>query len=94
MLKITEPTLMFCDPTSYELVKKCLDELGNAAKIFVFGESIDGSESVKSLFNETHIEDQFWYAQSNYYSLECNSFLTDLNHFIVRLTLMDRMKQL
>lgn len=62
-LKMTKPALMFCDTSAYELVKKCLDELGNASKIFVFGESIGGSESVRNLFKETHIEDQFWYAQ-------------------------------
>lgn len=59
MLKTTEPALMFCDSEAYDLVKECLIELGNPAKIFVFGDSKDGAESVENLFDETHDEDTF-----------------------------------
>lgn len=59
MLGTTKPSLMFCDVESLELVKECLVELENEAKIFTFGGSEDGSEPVENLFAETGTEDGF-----------------------------------
>ncbi|XP_055297521.1 luciferin 4-monooxygenase-like [Sitodiplosis mosellana] len=59
MLKTTKPTLMFCDVESHDLLRECLTELGNDAKIFTFGGSKDEAESVENLFSETHNEDDF-----------------------------------
>ncbi|XP_031621711.1 4-coumarate--CoA ligase-like 7 [Contarinia nasturtii] len=59
MLKIITPTLIFCDVESYDLLKECLVELKNDAKIFTFGGSTDDSEQVENLFVETHNEAEF-----------------------------------
>lgn len=59
MLKTTQPVLMFCDLDVYELVKECLVELNNNAKVFTFGGRKSGSEDVESLFVETHNESNF-----------------------------------
>lgn len=59
MMKITNTVLVFCDVECFELVNKCLKELGNSAKIFTFGDSAGQSESVESLFEDTHRENQF-----------------------------------
>lgn len=59
MLNVTKPTLMFCDVDVYDLLKECLTDLGNDAKIFVFGGGKDEAESVENLFLETHNEDHF-----------------------------------
>lgn len=59
MLKTTKPVLLFCDVEGYELVKKCLSELGNKAKVFTFGGSKGEAEPVENLFAETHTEESF-----------------------------------
>lgn len=59
MLNLMKPVLIFCDTDCYELIHECLTELGNAAKIFTFGEVVGRSEPVESLFEETFKEDQF-----------------------------------
>lgn len=50
MLGTTAPALIFCDANIYDLVKECLAELKNDAKIFTFGEKMRNSEPVESLF--------------------------------------------
>ncbi|XP_055325885.1 uncharacterized protein LOC129579744 [Sitodiplosis mosellana] len=59
MLGTTKPDLMFCDVESYELVKECLVQLQNDAKIFTFGGSDGESEPVENLFAETGTESSF-----------------------------------
>ncbi|XP_031639321.1 4-coumarate--CoA ligase 1-like [Contarinia nasturtii] len=59
MLSITKPALMFCDVEAYDLVKECLTEMGNGAKIFTFGGSKDGSKPVEDLLSKTENEDDF-----------------------------------
>lgn len=58
MLNVVKPALMFCDADLYDLLKECLIELGNDAKIFTFGDK-DGAEPVENLFSETHCEDGY-----------------------------------
>lgn len=59
MLNNTKPALIFCDVESYEVVKECLTDLGNDAKILTFGGSKGQSEPIEDLFSETHEEDNF-----------------------------------
>lgn len=59
MLKTIKPSLMFCDVEIFDLVKECLLELGNNAKIFTFGGSKGGSEQIENLFEKTHDECNF-----------------------------------
>lgn len=59
MLNTIKPALMFCDVEVYDLVKECLTELGNDAKMFTFGGSKGDAEPVEDLFSETHNEDYF-----------------------------------
>lgn len=59
LLKTTQPKLMFCELESSDLVRECLNELNNSAKIFTFGGSKDGTESAESLFLETNKENDF-----------------------------------
>lgn len=59
MLNMTKPVLMFCDVESYELVKECLTELGNDAKIFTFGGGKGEAETVENLLSETSREESF-----------------------------------
>lgn len=59
MLKTTKPILMFSDIGSHDLLKECLMELGNDAKIFTFGGSKGEAEPVENLFSETNNEDDF-----------------------------------
>lgn len=59
MLEITKPALMFCDAKYCEVLNECLVELENKAKIFVFGDSHGGFNSVDDLFEKTHKENQF-----------------------------------
>lgn len=63
MMKITKPKVIFCDLECYEVVETCLKELQNEARIFCFGGKSGKSESVESLFKETHIENQFVYVR-------------------------------
>lgn len=59
MFRKTEPTIFFCDVGSYDLIKECLNELGNNATIFTFGGTKGDSRSVESLFEETGNEENF-----------------------------------
>lgn len=59
MLNTTTPALIFCDANIYDLVKECLAELKNDAKIFTFGEKIGESEPVESLFVDNGDENEF-----------------------------------
>lgn len=59
MLKTTKPTIMFCDIEFGDLVRECLIELDNNAKIFTFGGTNTHAEQVENLFVETHNEDIF-----------------------------------
>lgn len=59
MLKTTEPCVMFCDVQFYDLVKECLIESGNNAKIFTFNGTQADSEPVESLFIPTGTEEHF-----------------------------------
>lgn len=59
MLNTIKPDLIFCDFESYDLMKKCLDELERNTKIFTFGGSKDDSEQVEHLFEKTHNEIDF-----------------------------------
>lgn len=56
MLTKTEPSLMSCDADVYNLVKECLTELGNVAKIFTFNGTFGDSEPVERLFEMTGTE--------------------------------------
>lgn len=59
MLKSTKPRLMFCDVEVYDLVSKCLKEVGNDAKIYTFGGQIGTAEAVETLFGATGMENSF-----------------------------------
>lgn len=59
MFKATKPNAVFCDLEVYRLVKECLKDLGNDAKIFTFGGETGISEKVENLFLETEDEDAF-----------------------------------
>lgn len=59
MLRMTKPSVMFCDVSVFELIKECLSELGNNAKIYTFNGTKDDSEAVETLFKETGIEEDF-----------------------------------
>lgn len=63
MLNTTNPSLMFCDIECYDLLKECLTELENEAKIFTFGGSKDDTEPVEILFAETGTEKYFLYVK-------------------------------
>lgn len=59
MLKKTKPVVMFSDAKSYGIIAEILSELKMNIKIFVFGDRINGSESVESLLVETGEEENF-----------------------------------
>lgn len=59
MLGTTLPSLMFCDVKLYDLVKECLHELGNEAKIFTFGGQKGHSVPVENLFVGNGDENEF-----------------------------------
>lgn len=59
MLKTTTPAVVFCQPSCYELLVHCLEEISNPAKVFVFGEHHSGCETVENLFHETQKEHEF-----------------------------------
>lgn len=59
MLNMSKPCLMFCDVQNYDLVAKCMNELGMKSPIFTFGGQKGDSKSVESLFVENGDEDQF-----------------------------------
>lgn len=59
MLSITQPKMMFCDVDVYDLVRECLNELENDARIFTFSGQSGDSEPVENLFEETEEESEF-----------------------------------
>lgn len=59
MLKTTAPTVAFCQQECYELLRECLDDISNSAKIFVFDNNQSQCESVENLFQETLREREF-----------------------------------
>lgn len=59
VLAKTEPIVIFSDANSYEQMKEALKELKFKVKVFLFGEHIDGVESVDSLLTETGEENSF-----------------------------------
>lgn len=59
MFSITKPSIIFCDSDKFEILQSAIDEIRLNALVYVFGEKIDGIESVNSLFQETGIENQF-----------------------------------
>lgn len=64
MLSTTTPALVFCDANIYDLVKECLTELKNNAKIFTFGKQIGDSEPVESLFVNNVDEYEFMWVRT------------------------------
>lgn len=59
MLATIKPSLLFCDVEIYDVVKSCLNELGNTAQVFTFGGSKGDSTQVEHLLLETNEEDDF-----------------------------------
>lgn len=59
LLKLIQPNVIFCDADFFDVIKECLNELRNDAKIFTFIGSRDGSECVENLFQETGMEEDF-----------------------------------
>lgn len=59
MLTLTRPAFMFCHISLYDLVKECLDELGNSAKIFTFDGQVGDSVSVDELMMANGDETNF-----------------------------------
>lgn len=59
MLGITKPSVMICDIGVFDLVKECLNELENSAKIFTFNGTKNDSEAVENLFKQTGKEEHF-----------------------------------
>lgn len=59
MLRMTEPSVLFCDVKVYDLVNECIAELGKIIKIFTFNGTKGDSEAVETLFEETGIEEEF-----------------------------------
>lgn len=59
LLKLVQPNVIFCDVGFYDLIKECLNELGDDTKIFTFIGSRDRSEPVENLFEGTGLEEDF-----------------------------------
>lgn len=61
MLSITKPKAVFCDVDIHDLVRECLDDLENDAKIFTFMGQTNDSIPIETLFEEltTEEEDKF-----------------------------------
>lgn len=59
VLQTTKPKLLFCNVEFYDLIVKCMNELGLKVNIFTFGGQTGSSKSVECLFTETGLEDQF-----------------------------------
>lgn len=55
----TRPSVVFCKSDTFNWISKALDEMNLNAKIFTFGEKIDGIEPVENLFIETNEEIDF-----------------------------------
>lgn len=61
VLMKTKPSVIFCASNEYHRIEEVLIELKFDIKLFIFDETINGIESVESLFVETGIENQFVY---------------------------------
>lgn len=59
MLKITKPKVIFSDMDSYEIIKNCLRDLKNDARIYTFGGRIEETIAIEDLFVATSREDEF-----------------------------------
>lgn len=59
VLQMTEPALIFCEAKLYDLVRECLDKVGNRAKIFTLNGTQGDSESVENLLAKTGEEANF-----------------------------------
>lgn len=59
MMSITQPSAVFCDADVYELVKNCLGELENGAKVYTFSGQTGDSIAVEELFVDTGNEENF-----------------------------------
>lgn len=59
VLKMTEPSVIFCEVRSYDMVVECMKEMEINTKVFTFNGTKGKSESVDSLFVETGFEDDF-----------------------------------
>lgn len=59
MLSITKPKVVFCDVDVCDLMRECLNDLENDAKIFTFMGQTDDSEPVEVLFEEIDGEETF-----------------------------------
>lgn len=51
MFEMTQPSLVFCDITVFDLVAECLKDLGNDAKVFTFNGTKGDSDPMESLFD-------------------------------------------
>lgn len=59
MLRLTEPKIIFCELKVYDLVVECLSKFEINAKVYTFNGTKANSEPVKSLFEESGIEEDF-----------------------------------
>lgn len=59
VLGMSEPKIVFCEISVFNLVQKCLTELQMNAKIFILNGTTDNAESIEELFIETGIEEEF-----------------------------------
>lgn len=58
-LKITKPSLIFCDIEPYNHVAQAVEELGLEITVFTLNGQTGNSKSVEVLFNETGNENDF-----------------------------------
>lgn len=59
MLKITKPSLVFCDVQEYEKMVECLAECGNEAAIITINGKIESCEHIEDLLVATGLESTF-----------------------------------
>lgn len=59
ILKMVQPSVIFCEARVYDMVVECMTEAGCNAKVFTFNGIKGNSEAVENLFEETGIEDDF-----------------------------------
>lgn len=59
ILAKTKPSLVFCDSETSNQIADALNELESKAKMFTFGEHVNGLEPIENLLIETGNEDQF-----------------------------------
>lgn len=67
MMKTTQPVLVFCDVHLCDMVKQCLDDLENTAKIFTIGGQTGRSEPVESLLAENGDETDFVWVKIHFW---------------------------